>query len=53
MVRPLVNACSKFVVGAERAGWESLLKLKSVDSRSTKNSQGVIALVVDPAKVSA
>ena len=32
----LGNASSEFVVGAERGGWESLLGIKSVDSRNTK-----------------
>ena len=45
------DACSKYVGGAERARWETLLEMESLDVEvGCQNSIGATTLVVDLAK---
>ena len=41
------DACSKFAVGAERARWESLLEMESMDPKIGQFSEGAVTLVAD------
>ena len=44
------DSCSKYVGGAERTGWVTLLEIETMDLQESQNSIGATTLVVDLAR---